>query len=92
MDRVTEEERARFHKIVDDSIDKMNSPKNSVKIHWSKHNIKHLQKMQMVESHELDLSVYESFNEEYTISPIESECYDCINIPLMIIDNLRGNK
>ena len=45
MPRITKEERFRFHEILDNSIDKTNSPKNSDKIHWSKVYIRDLQKM-----------------------------------------------
>ena len=34
MARITDEERKRFHQIVDDSLDKLNHPKNIDKVHW----------------------------------------------------------
>ena len=55
MARITNEERKRFHKIIDDSIDKLNIPKNANKIHWSKIEIPKLQKYINVENAELEL-------------------------------------
>jgi len=97
MGRITEEERIRFHKILDESIDKMNSPKNSEKCHWSVLNTFVLQKMINTENAELDLAVTEwsfesiSQNPEYK-NHIESENFDLVNLNLMMVDNLRGNK
>lgn len=88
MARVTEDERARFHKIIDDLIDcKLNNEKNSKKVHWNELGLYVLSKMNMIEAHELDLSVF-----EYKQEDIISECFDSIAVPLFIIDNLRGNK
>ena len=84
--RITEAERKRFHKILDDSIDKMNSPKNKDKQHWSLLSKWDLQKMINVENAELELAVY------YVGGDVETENKDLINFNLMMIDNLRGNK
>ena len=84
MNRVTPEERKRFHKILDDSIDKMNNPKNSGKEHWSTISEPKLQKLINIENAELEYAV--SFSEE-----IESENFDLINLNMMMVDNLRGN-
>lgn len=92
MERVTPEERARFHKILDESIDKMNSPKNAKKNHWSYLRIKTLQKMVNVENSELDLALESVINYYKEKRIIESENFDLINLNIMIIDNLRGNK
>ena len=85
MNRITPSERKRFHKILDDSIDKMESPKNANKIHWSKLYIMGLQKMINVENAELELAVADNMD-------IETENKDLINLNLMMIDNLRGNR
>jgi hypothetical protein len=87
-ERVTPKERQRFHKILDDSIDKMNSPKNANKMHWSTQTIQHLQKLSNIESAELDCAVFMG----YFGKDIESENFDLINLNMMMVDNLRGNK
>ena len=87
MPRVTEEERARFHRYLDEVIDKLNNTKNSSKNHWSCSTDLILSKMNLIEAHELELAIYEGNNEG-----IISECKDGIAFPLFIIDNLRGNK
>lgn len=88
MDRITNKERTRFHKILDESIDKMNSPKNANKIHWKNLDISFLQKHINVENAELELAVHcVLLNRD-----IESENFDLINLNLMMIDNIRGNK
>lgn len=86
--RITPEERARFHKIVDDSIDKMNSPKNRDKEHWKDYPDYILQQMINVENAELELAIIADLG----LDSIKSENYDLINLNLMMIDNLRGNK
>ena len=83
-ERITSEERKRFHKILDDSIDKMNSPKNAGKVHWSLLNNEELQKMINIENAELDLAVCLN---RY----IETENFDLINYNMMMVDNMRGN-
>jgi len=85
MSRVTDEERNRFHKILDDSIDKMDSPKNVEKCHWSSIFNFELQKMIAIESAELDLAVLSN-------GDIETENFDLINLNIMMVDNLRNNK
>lgn len=55
MNRITPEERERFHKILDDSIDKMNSPKNTGKDHWSELSREELRKMVNIENVLLNL-------------------------------------
>lgn len=85
MNRITPEERKRFHKILDDSIDKMDSPKNAGKEHWSGMLNEELQKMINIENAELELAVYIGKN-------IETENFDLINLNMMMVDNQRGNK
>lgn len=85
MNRITEAERKRFHKILDDSIDKLNSHKNMSKVHWSSECLEGIQKMITIENAELDLAIYENYD-------IETENYDLINLNMMMVDNLRGNK
>ena len=88
MPRITNEERVRFHKILDDSIDKMNSPKNSGKIHWSKVHNRDIQKMINIENAELDYACFSNARPE----EIESENFDLINLNMMMADNLRENR
>lgn len=88
MDRITKKERDRFHKYIDKSIDKLNSKKNSNKMHWSTQSIKHLQKLVNIENAELSCAVEMT----YFNCDIETECYDLINLNLMIIDNLREKQ
>ena len=92
MPRVTPEERERFHKILDDSIDKMNSPKNAEKDHWSKIHLEKLQKMISVEDKELELACYCILRGEAFTQDVESENFDLINLNIMMVDNLRGNE
>jgi len=87
MPRITPEERARFHAILDKSIDKMNRPKNAEKQHWSNQPTIGLLKHLREENHELVKAFFYESDEA-----IIDECYDNINLPLMIIDNLQGNK
>ena len=84
MQRITEAERIRFHKIVDDSIDKLNSPKNKGKTHWKHHSIFYLRKRGREEKQELK----EALEYNHVDTEILSECYDNINFALMISDNL----
>lgn len=88
LNRITEAERKRFHKILDDSIDKMNSPKNMNKEHWEDIPIPSLQKMINVENAELDLAISIPFDPE----GIETENYDLINLNMMMVDNIRNNE
>jgi len=88
MPQVTEEERKRFHIILDDSIDKMNNPKNEKKEHWQNLTIQKIQKMVNVENAELESAVY-----DWNLpAEVETESFDMINLNLMIIDNMRGNN
>ena len=89
MQRITEAERKRFHKIVDDCIDKLNSTKNSKKEHWSKITIPKLQKYINVENAELDCTMVDF---PYYLSNVENEVFDIINYSLFIIDNIRCNR
>lgn len=93
MERVSKEERARFHKILDDSIDKMNSPKNSKKCHWSTEAIGRLQKFVNTENAELEAGVYLYHADPlHNGAVVETENFDLINLNMMMVDNLRGNK
>ena len=87
MPRITDDERSRFHSYLDVAIDKMNNPKNSQKPHWSTQSIEDLFDHLCKEADELSAEVmYEA--KENTID----ESNDVINIAMMIIDNVRGNK
>jgi len=98
IERVTLKERTRFHKILDDSIDKMNSPKNADKVHWRFIKTFNLQKMINIENAELDLAVNNHCTKDYTVigsayeDEVMTESFDLINLNLMMVDNLRGNK
>jgi len=72
-----------MHNYLDKCIDKMDSPKNAKKCHWSKEKIESLAKMVMIEAHELELAVMEEDRES-----VYEECKDVINLAMMIIDNL----
>jgi len=85
LNRITEAERKRFHKIVDDSIDKMNSPKNRGKTHWKHCSVTFLRKRGREEKQELK----EALEYNHVDTEILSECYDNINFAMMIADNLR---
>lgn len=84
MARITDEERARFHKYLDCSIDKMNSPKNCQKPHWSTQFVEDLFDHLEKEVRELGFEVKMYSNDEKIID----ESDDVINIAMMIIDNL----
>lgn len=95
MGRVTEKERIRFHKILDELIDnKLNSGKNSRKSHWNTLKLQTLTKMNIIETAELDLAItnYSLINSVNNKAEIISECYDNIAIPLFIIDNIHDGK
>lgn len=87
MSRVTSEERNRMHSYLDECIDKMNSAKNSSKVHWSSIKTNILHKMLAVEVAELELATI--CNPDNKPEPIIDECKDVINIALMIVDNLK---
>ena len=78
-----------FHTIVDDSIDKLNNPKNINKGHWSQLTIPKLQKYITVENAELDCAIVEF---PYYLQKVENEGFDIINYTLFLIDNIRSNK
>lgn len=90
MARITETERTRFHKIVDDSIDKLNSSKNEQKIHWSFLSTKQLKGLINVEIAELNYAV-DFLGEQTAYWDVLSEDYDVINYALFMADNLRSN-
>lgn len=85
MARITDEERARFHKYLDAAIDKLNSPKNCQKPHWSTQSTKSLLVHFNEETKELNEAI--DYEDPYEII---DESNDVINIALMIIDNNRG--
>ncbi len=85
MPKITEEERQRFHKILDNSIDKLNSEKNIKKVHWKHCSIKYLIHRKIEEKKELKEALIKDFGD----IKIKSECYDNINFNLFIIDNLN---
>ena len=85
--RVSLQEKERLSDIAGEAIEKLNSPKNSVKSHWSSHDLFYLQKRLQDEQWELDDAI-----SRMKVSEITDECYDNINFCLMIIDNLKGNK
>lgn len=85
MPKITDEERARFHKYLDASIDKMNSPKNCKKPHWSDQSVSDL-------LYHLENEVCELFTAVRLGRP-EHQIYesnDVINLAMMIIDNNHG--
>lgn len=86
MPRITEDERKRFHALLDQSIDKMNRPKNANKSHWWQLNTEYLFKMLAIEVAELDCAIVFSKQDG-----IAEECMDVINFAMMIFDNERGN-
>jgi len=83
MPRITAAERKRFHTILDASIDKLNSPKNCKKFHWSKADNNSLMDHLCKENNELLYALNYETDEEAIM-----EGYDNINLPMMIIDNL----
>jgi hypothetical protein len=85
MPKITEEERQRFHQILDDSIDKLNSEKNIKKVHWKHCSIQYLKNRKIQEKKELREALIKKFGD----IKIKSECYDNINFNLFIIDNLN---
>ena len=89
MSRITDEERKRFHKIIDDSIDKLNNDKNINKEHWSKMSIPRIQKHINVENAELDCAM---LGFPYYQEHIQDEGFDIINYTLFLIDNIRSNR
>lgn len=83
MARITEKERSEMHTLLDMCLNKLDSEKNIKKVHWSKLTFIQLQKMEMIESHELDLAVHNKNGNQ-----ILSECKDIINFVLFIMHNL----
>jgi len=87
MARVTENDRALFHTILDNAIDKMESPKNIEKAHWRCMKNRELVEMLIVEAFELRHAVY-----FLTDKDIENECKDVLNFGSMIADNARAGR
>jgi NTP pyrophosphatase (non-canonical NTP hydrolase) len=87
MARITDDERARFHALLDECIDKLNTPKNAAKQHWSTQFYDQLFEHLVKETIELHTEIL--FMDRHNI---EDECKDVVNIALMIFDNVRGNK
>ncbi len=83
MARITEEEKREFHVLLDESISKLGTDKNINKKHWSSLSLEQLNKLLMIESHELDFAVMHGTTED-----INSECDDIINYALFIKHNL----
>ena len=91
MSRITEEERKKFHDILDTCLDKLETPKNAMKPHWSKETVQHHRDEIMVESHELNSAVNKTgLNNEDKIKSIKSECKDLVNRSMFIIWNLEN--
>lgn len=84
MSRITDDERNRFHNYIDYAIDKLNNDKNRNKPHWLEETTVKLSDMITVESAELNLAVRHGSENE-----IKNECYDLINLSLMIIDEME---
>ena len=90
--RLTKSNIVKFHGILDDCINKLNTEKNRNKPHWSEHSIKELRDMLLVESYELN-HIVNKYKEhpldEALRKDIKEELKDIINISLMLWDNLR---
>lgn len=84
-DRITKEERKCFHDFLDDSIDKLNSPKNRKKPGWDGLTLFELAQMILIEQGELVLELNRSM---INVKALESECYDIINCTLFFLDNI----
>jgi hypothetical protein len=87
MPRITDDERTRLHSLLDECIDKLNTPKNAVKQHWSTQSLNNLFDHLKKEVSELEIEIFCE-----TAGSIKDECKDVVNIALMIFDNVRGNK
>lgn len=79
MARITEKEVCEFHELLDVSIKKLLSDKNVKKRHWSELSFNELQKMGMIEAHELELAVLQRDPKS-----IISECDDIINFAMFL--------
>lgn len=79
MARITDKERKEFHELLDFSIRKLDSPKNANKNHWSELSFNELQKMGMIEAHELELAVLQR-----DPKAMIDECDDIINFALFL--------
>lgn len=88
MARISRKTRKRLHRLLDDSIDKCNRPKNIVKPHWFEQSFAKLYTHLECERHELYYELFEVFNFEAA----EDEAYDNINLAIMILDKLRHDK
>lgn len=87
MPRIKDEERARFHEIVDRAIDKMNLPKNEGKAHWGC-----LENRELIDLAEIEIKELHHAVDYPHHSNVTSECYDVINYALMIADNASKGK
>lgn len=84
MPRLTDEERLEFYCLLDEALEKLDSPKNSKKVHWSKMSISVLQKLLKVECAELDVAV-----NHLGVDDINTECDDIINFAMFIKHNIK---
>ncbi len=80
--RVTKEFRDKAHRLLDESLDKLNTPKNRMKEHWSSNSIEELRDLEIAELWELNHAI------NHDPTKIKGELKDLINIALMIWDNL----
>lgn len=78
--RITEQERARFHALLDECIDKMNSDKNKEKSHWSGLSNTEIVYNIRVEVAEAELSLVAGWG-------LREELKDIINFALFGMDN-----
>ena len=86
-DKVSPEERGRFQSFLTRAINKLDSEKNRKKDHWETASIAELDLMLDVEKKELSLAIFAGLDEA-----IRQECYDIINLAMMILDNVRGER
>jgi phosphoribosyl-ATP pyrophosphohydrolase len=82
MPRITHEERDRLMTFSYRAIDKLNTPKNQAKGHWSASGIDYLFSRLLEESQELKGAIKTGRPDA-----IINECKDVINFALMIWDN-----
>lgn len=83
MARISDDEKREFHQLLDNSLEKLDTGKNSKKVHWNKLSLQQLNKMLMIEAHELDLEV---INKD--LMGVLSECDDIINFAMFIKHNI----
>ena len=84
-DKLTNEQKSQFYLHLDNSLEKLDSSKNRLKPHWRNHTIVLLSKMIDIENKELSMAVYKGEK-----NGIKTECYDLINLCLMILDNIEN--